>query len=143
SRTMRFFVARSHISEKELRYLTELDGVDHLAILAMRDDQSVGVARFIRQKARLDVAEPAIAVVDSLHARGLGKVLFARLAAAARERGITSFEAEVLRRNRAMLRLLLDFGAIVPRVATWSESITCTVDLRAAGRVDALQRFVA
>jgi len=132
SRTMRFFVARSHISEHELRYLTELDFVDHFAILAQRGDESVGVARFVRQKSRAEVAEPALAVIDSLHARGLGRILFGRLVAAARERGIVELEAEVLRRNRAMLRLLVDFGATVPLLERWSESVTCRLDLAGA-----------
>jgi GNAT superfamily N-acetyltransferase len=133
SRTMRFFVARTHINEKELRYLTELDGVDHLALLALRGDESVGVARFVRQKPESDVAEPAIAVVDSLHARGLGRILLARLVAAARERGIERFEGEVLPQNRAMLRLLRGLGASVPpRPSPWAESMTFTLDLATA-----------
>src|SRR5262249_54631684 len=76
SRTMRFFVARMHISEKELRYLTEVDGIDHFTILAMRGAESVGVARFIRQPGGGDVAEPAVTVVDSLQGLGLGRILF-------------------------------------------------------------------
>ena len=41
---------------------------------------------------------------------GLGSVLLEHLAAAARERGIHRFVAEVLPENRAMLRVFCDAG---------------------------------
>jgi Acetyltransferase (GNAT) family len=43
--------------------------------------------------------------------RGLGKLLLARLAAAARERGITRFRAEVLRTNQPMIALVHELDA--------------------------------
>lgn len=151
SRTMRFFVARTHISENELRYLTELDGINHFAIIALRGDESVGVARFVRQAGAPDVAEPALAVVDHLHARGLGRILFGHLVGAARERGIVRFQGEVLPQNRAMLGLLRGLDAKIPprHADPWAESVTFTVDLAAAAAAIAPppaeepQRFVA
>ena len=149
SRTMRFFVPRQHISEKELRYLTEVDGFDHFAILAMRGDESVGVARFVRQPDAREVAEPAVVVIDRLHGLGLGRLLFGHLIAAASERRITRFQGEVLPQNKSMLRLLRGVGAHIPlrhAGAPWSESVTFTVELAGAAALlpaEELQRLVA
>ncbi len=133
SRVMRFFIPRRHLNESELRQLTELDGVDHLALLALLGDESIGVARFVRLAPGSRVAEPALAIVDRFQARGLGRILLARLAAAARERAIERFAAEILPHNRPMLRLLHELDGSVPLGAIPSpHSITCTVDLSAA-----------
>jgi GNAT superfamily N-acetyltransferase len=48
-------------------------------------------------------AEVAVEVADQLHGRGLGTILIERLAIIAEQRGITSFVAEVLTENRAIL----------------------------------------
>src|SRR5262249_44223179 len=48
SRMNRFFIARGDYNDHELRYLTEVDGIDHLAIIAVRGAESLGVARFVR-----------------------------------------------------------------------------------------------
>src|SRR5262245_5775031 len=64
SRRLRFFVARGEYFDWELRYLTELDGFDHVAIIALNGDESLGVARFVRLQPGGRVAEPAFDVVD-------------------------------------------------------------------------------
>jgi GNAT superfamily N-acetyltransferase len=53
-------------------------------------------------------AEVAVEVADHLHACGLGTELLERLAAAAEERGVTQFVAEVLPENRLMLDVFRD-----------------------------------
>ena len=45
-----------------------------------------------------------------MHRKGLGRVLFLRLIAAARERGVTQFRSDVLADNHAMLEMLDDLG---------------------------------
>jgi GNAT superfamily N-acetyltransferase len=135
SRTMRFFVPRTHLSDGELRYLTELDGFDHFAILALRGDETVGVARFVRLGAGQCVAEPALAVVDRLQARGLGRVLLDRLAAAARERGIARLEGEMLTENHAMRHLLARVATRVAlRIAPSPEGLSFSLDIAAPSR---------
>ncbi|HTE53454.1 MAG TPA: hypothetical protein VK698_21515, partial [Kofleriaceae bacterium] len=61
SRYRRFFSAKTALTPDELRYLTELDHVSHLAIGASceRDGRTValGVARFIRLVDRPEVAD--------------------------------------------------------------------------------------
>lgn len=111
SRYHRFFTAKKNLTESELTFLTEVDGIDHFAIGAAieGDDQlhGVGVARVIRLKHRPEVGEPAVTVVDEMQGKGLGHLLFLRLVAAARERGITRFHCEVQVANR-MIHYLLD-----------------------------------
>jgi len=110
SRYRRFFTNKEHFTAAELTYLTEFDGEDHLAIGAARElpggqEEGLGVARFVRDKHQADVAEAAVAVVDPMHRKGLGRLLFVRLVAAAAERGIHRFRADVLADNEAMLQL--------------------------------------
>ncbi len=111
SRHLRFFSARSGLSAAELRYLTEVDGVDHLALVAGLPQpdgtlHGIGVARFVRLKDRQDAAEAAIVVVDDMQRNGLGTILLARLGAAALERGITHFVSDFLSGNEGVRKLI-------------------------------------
>jgi GNAT superfamily N-acetyltransferase len=61
-------------------------------------------------------AEVAVEVADHLHGRGLGTLLIEMLAAAAEQRGIAYFDAEVLCENHEMLDVFRDgFDARVLR----------------------------
>ena len=114
SRYRRFLMAKSALSDAELRGLASTDDLDHLAIGAGRRhaaaaDEPLGVARFVRTAPDGDTAEAAITVVDAWQGRGLGRMLFQRLAAAAEERGIRRFRVEMLAENapmRALTRVL-------------------------------------
>jgi len=113
SRYARFLASKTTLTDEELRYLTEVDQENHFAMGAMRDDgdptvQSVGlgIARFIRLPELHATAEAAIAVADEAQGRGLGKLLFLRLCAAAAERGIEKFRCEVLGSNTGMAGLI-------------------------------------
>jgi RimJ/RimL family protein N-acetyltransferase len=117
SRYRRFLIAKRDLSDDELRYLTEVDGVDHFAIGAVAEttdgqEEGVGVARFVRFEQDRGVAEPTLAVVDSFQGRGLGAVLFRRLMEAARERGITRFHGRMLAGNEPMRRILERAGPV-------------------------------
>lgn len=111
SRYHRFLGTKQELSDDELDYLTELDGVDHFALGALATEgtgetQGVGVARFVRFGDETESAEPTVAVVDAWQGRGLGSVLFSRLMAAARERGIRRFHGRMLAHNKVMRALL-------------------------------------
>lgn len=111
SRFHRFLGTKPALSDDELRYLTEVDGVDHFAIGATLagpegDEQGIGVARFVRFRDDPGVAEPTVAVLDAYQRLGLGTMLFERLVAAARERGVRRFSGRMLTHNDAMRRLL-------------------------------------
>ena len=110
SRYLRFFSTKVHLTPAELRYLTEVDGVDHLALgaLVARDgvDHGLGIARFIRLRERPNTAEAAIVVADEVQGKGLGRLLLAQISDAARERGIGRFRCELLAVNEKMRALL-------------------------------------
>ena len=77
-------------------------------------DEIVGVGRYDRIPGS-PVAEVAFVVDDPHQRRGLGSILLEHLAAAARERGLQRFEAEVLTENTKMLRVFRDAGYRIER----------------------------
>lgn len=116
SRYTRFHAAKTGLTDDELRYLTEIDQETHFALGAIREDGDghgetvgLGIARFIRLR---DVAgepitaEAAISVADEAQGKGLGRLLFLRLVAAALERGIERFRCEVLGSNASMQHVI-------------------------------------
>jgi RimJ/RimL family protein N-acetyltransferase len=116
TRRRRFLMPKPRFSSSELRYLTEIDGFDHVAIVAVSaEDPDVfyGVARFVRWQDDPEAAEAAIVVADPLQGKGLGRELGRRLADEARERGIKRFTATLLGDNVAAHRL---FASISDRL---------------------------
>ncbi len=117
SRLMRFLAPVRRLTESDLCYLTEIDFRDHMAWVALDlsapGRPGIGVARCVRVSNRPDVAEPAIAVVDSHQRLGLGPLLLGALARSAAANGIAAMEATVLADNRPMLKLLRDLGGQV------------------------------
>jgi RimJ/RimL family protein N-acetyltransferase len=94
---LRFLSSKPSFTAAELRYLTEVDGHDHIALVAIDDDTGclIGVARCVRLEGRPDTAEMAIVVGDPWQGHGIGDALAEALAAAARAAGIHHFEALV------------------------------------------------
>ena len=108
----RFLAAKPKLSSSELRYLTEVDGVSHIAlvaVLAAAPDSIVAVARCVRIPDARDTAEFAIVVGDPLQGRGLGSLLARELATAARSSGIRRFSATMAGENVAVRRLIAHF----------------------------------
>jgi GNAT superfamily N-acetyltransferase len=126
SRYARFLSPKTTLSDEELRYLCEIDQESHFALGAERDGEGLGIARFIRLSDEPTVAEAAITVADHAQGRGLGKLLFLRLCAAANERGIHRFRCEVLGTNHGMAALL---ATIAPERTIVVESGVMTIDL--------------
>jgi GNAT superfamily N-acetyltransferase len=91
-------------------YLSKVDYDRRYAIVAEMEGAIVGVARWERFADRPSHAEVAFTVADDFQGRGLGSLLFQRLAALARARQIAVFEAEVLKNNERMLRLFARTG---------------------------------
>jgi GNAT superfamily N-acetyltransferase len=109
SRQRRFLGPKPTLSPRELRYLTEVDGHDHYAIVAVPvDDEEhiVAVGRFVRSVDDPTGAEAAITVCDDLQGKGLGSLLARRLTDAARDRGIDKLTASIAAENRPALRLM-------------------------------------
>jgi acetyltransferase len=109
SRYRRFMAAKPHLSAEEIRYLTEVDQHDHVALIATSADDPeliLGVGRFVRDQGDRAAAEFAIVVGDPYQGEGLATELLRRLADAALERGIAHFTATVLADNEPVHRLL-------------------------------------
>ena len=110
----RFLAAKPRFSTSELRYLTEVDGHNHLALAAVLADEPetlVGVARCVRLPDTPDTAEFAIVVADAFQGRRLGTLLARELAGAARAVGIRRFAATMLSDNEAVRRLMATISA--------------------------------
>lgn len=122
SRYNRFLTAKRRLNGATLRHLTTCDGIDHVAITALRfhgwrgEQEIVGVARFVRLEDPTQ-AELAVAVIDACQERGIGGLLVRRLCQAARERGIARFHAYTMPENSRMIRLAqrIDGGTRVQR----------------------------
>ena len=110
SRYLRFHGVKTELTDAELRYLTEVDGVHHLAIGAVREvggvEEGLGIARLVELAGEPGVAEAAITVLDEMQGKGLGTILFQRLVAAGAERGIRRVRCFVLGSNQGMQDLL-------------------------------------
>jgi len=109
TRERRFLGPKHTLSPSELRYLTEVDGTDHYALVAVHDDDEehiAAVARFVRLADDPTAAEAAIVVCDELQGKGLGGLLARRLTDAARERGIDRLTASISSENRPALALM-------------------------------------
>jgi acyl-CoA synthetase (NDP forming)/RimJ/RimL family protein N-acetyltransferase len=109
TRYFRFFGPMSRLSDKDLHRFTHVDHVDRVAFVLLLGDQLIGVGRYDRTPGT-DEAEVAFLIEDAHQGRGLGSVLLEHLSAAARERGIERFVAEVLAQNNRMVRVFLDAG---------------------------------
>jgi RimJ/RimL family protein N-acetyltransferase len=118
SARLRFLAPKNHLTLAELRYLTEVDHVDHYALVAvLADDPTTmaGVGRWVRDAEQPDGAEVAIVVGDCHQGLGLGTALGLALADGARALGIARFTAVMLPENTAAQRL---FARISGRLTT-------------------------
>jgi len=117
ARRLRFFNAPDHLTTKLLDYLVDVDGPDRCAVVAFALDADgepgVGIARYARSTEDPHCAEAAVTVLDAYQQRGIATALLRRLAEEARRNGITTFTAEVMWENRALLDGLRAFGAEV------------------------------
>ncbi len=91
-----------------------MDHDDRVAVVAVLRDDIVGVCRYDRFPGTAD-AEVAVVVEDAHQGRGLGVLLLEHVEAAARERGIERFVADVLPSNRRMLEVFRSAGFEITR----------------------------
>jgi RimJ/RimL family protein N-acetyltransferase len=115
SRYLRFHAPVRRLSPEQLRYLTEVDGVDHVAWVALDPDDpsepGMGVARYVRLPGEPTVAEAAVTVQDRYQGRGLGTLLLELLSRSAVANGIETLRNYVLAENTAMLEVFDALGA--------------------------------
>jgi GNAT superfamily N-acetyltransferase len=117
SRVMRFFAPLHMLSDTAVHYLTDVDGKNHVAIVAVSppsdgdNARGFGVARFIRSAKDPATAELAITVTDDAQGRGLGRRLLEMLTYAARRSGIATYEMSVHWGNARVHSFLERLGA--------------------------------
>ena len=99
----RFLSPKTRFTRAELKYLTEVDGVDHVALVAEYPLEPVrrllAVGRFVRLTEDPLSAEVAVVVCDDWQQRGLGSILATQLAEQARTTGIARFTATIASDN--------------------------------------------
>ena len=108
SQQRRVLMPKPRFSSAELRYLTEIDGVDHVAYLALRGDapkELIAVGRMVRSASYPRAGEIAVTVCDDWQRRGIGMLMGDHLAVAARDRGIRYLTATMAADNTAAHRL--------------------------------------
>ena len=108
----RFFVVRRGFSEQETDYFVNVDFVDHVALVAVVDEDGraaiVGGGRYVLVQP--GKAEVAFAVIDDYQGQGVGSALMRHLVAISREAGLQELVAEVLPENMPMLKLFEKCG---------------------------------
>ena len=117
ARYRRFLSAKPTLTTSDARYLVEIDGSDHVALVATApadgddgddgdDGAIIAVARYVRVPDDPSSAEMAIVVDDRYQRQGLAKLLLTKLALTATEHGVQRFRATTLTDNIAIYRLL-------------------------------------
>lgn len=114
SRYRRFLVAKPGLTEANIHYLTDIDHHDHEAMVALDEasGEGLGLARYVRDSERPELAEVAVTVIDDWQGRGLGTLLLDLISARAREEGITTFTALMLATNDEMMDLIKALGPV-------------------------------
>ncbi len=106
----RFLTSKPRLSSAELRYLTEVDGRDHIALVVLDDEGDiVAVGRLVRVHEAPDTAELAITVADCRQRQGIGRTLALELI---RRMRIERVSGTMLASNRAALGLMRSLGTI-------------------------------
>ncbi|MFD1146274.1 bifunctional acetate--CoA ligase family protein/GNAT family N-acetyltransferase [Saccharothrix hoggarensis] len=114
TRYYRYFGPYPRMPKRDVERFSTVDHADRVAFTALLGDDIVAVGRYDRL-GEGSSAEVAFVVEDAHQGRGLGSILLEHLAAAARERGLSRFTAEVLAENGQMVRIFRDAGYSVSR----------------------------
>ena len=127
----RFMGSKKEFTEKELDYLTSLDGWNHYALGVEEADaphRGVAVIRMVRSESKPDEAEVAITIIDEYQKLGLGSFLLDLMVLAAKERDIFYFSFTFLPQNEGIVRLIEKKG--VPWLKRSHDSVRMVLSLR-------------
>ena len=118
SKYSRFLAPKPYLSSAEVSYLVDVDGINHLALVATPADDPgtiLAVGRLVRLPEDRDTVEFAIVVGDDYQREGLATLLLERLRDAARTLGVKRIRATVLAENLAAHRLMRRLPARIVR----------------------------
>ena len=105
---LRFFGSLTEFSKQKAQYFTQVDGLDHVAFVALdpeNKDEIIALVRYDREPDE-EQAEYAAIVEDSWQDYGIGMALTRLLIDVAWDNGVRSFYAMVMGKNTRMLELL-------------------------------------
>src|SRR5690348_2430096 len=112
---LRFFNVSRLSAEREAQRICRNPAPGSAALLAVANGEVVGVASYVPLREDPITAEVAFAVADHMHHRGIATLLLEHLVSLARSRQITTFTAETLTENQAMLGVFTEVGLPVRR----------------------------
>jgi acyl-CoA synthetase (NDP forming)/GNAT superfamily N-acetyltransferase len=124
---LRFFAASRRSAAMAAERACAPPRPGYRALLAETHGQVIGLAEYFCGEDPA-TAEISIAVADGLHHRGVGTLLVEHLVSAARAEGVTTFTADALSENHAVLQLFADLGLRTTRRFEGPEA-RCTVEL--------------
>jgi len=115
---LRFHHVLTHMSKEEARRFCTVDYVDTFALVGTLgegpDERIIAVGRYARQPGA-NRAQIAFEVEDKYQGLGIGTHLLDQLAYIARDKGMNTFEAEVLAENKDMMNVLINSGFTMQR----------------------------
>jgi GNAT superfamily N-acetyltransferase len=118
SRYQRFLAPMERLTSRQVRYLTEVDHVNHFAwaagiISEDGEEIGVGVARYVRDPEDPTGAEIAVVVADDFQRRGIGTLLVEALLEVALDRDISGIAAFMFAENAAAVRIFERLGSAI------------------------------
>jgi acetyltransferase len=130
----RIFTRMRELQHSQLARLTQIDYDREMAFIATRvhengESETLGVARAIADPDN-NKAEFAIIVRSDLKGKGLGRILFRKLIDYCRSHGMQQIIGETLNYNKALIRLVREFGFEV-KPSPDGDTMLLTLDLRA------------
>ncbi len=131
SRWLRFLTAKRELTAAELRYFTDVDHIDHEALIALSatDGRALGVARYIRSADDRLAADLAVTVVDDWHRRGVATQLMVRLNQRAVHSGVCRYTVLVAADNLPVFAMLHSLGLDLRGVHSVDGAVTGQVAL--------------
>lgn len=109
----RFLGSKRDFTDRELQYLTQLDGYNHYALgIEEREGKKKGVAvvRLVRSSLNHDEAEVAVTIIDPYQKKGLGAFLLNLILLAAKERDLKKLSFTFLPQNEGIVKLIKKVG---------------------------------
>lgn len=124
----RFFVPKSHLTDGELKTVTEVDFENTVALVVTipaggGEETIIGAGRYVLYDLSdpLRRAEIAFTIEEDFHGQGIASLILKHLIEIGRNKGVSQFEADVLPQNKAMLAVFARSG--LPMKKTMEEGV--------------------